>query len=69
MAQRYGYTLPKIEDDPDYEMLIQTKDPRQIFFGLEPDWIVNLPDKTIIKPIKLNENEEEQGMLKVSEIF
>lgn len=50
LAQKYGYTLPKIEDDPDYEMLTATKDPRQIFFGLEPGWVVNLVDQTIIKP-------------------
>ncbi|XP_046399156.1 39S ribosomal protein L15, mitochondrial [Ischnura elegans] len=50
LAQKYGYSLPRLEDDPDYEMLMQRKDPRQIFFGLEPGWIVNLVDKTILKP-------------------
>lgn len=51
LSQKYGYTLPKIEDDPDKEMLMERKDPRQIFFGLEPGWVVNLKDKTIIKPL------------------
>ncbi|XP_012274615.1 39S ribosomal protein L15, mitochondrial [Orussus abietinus] len=50
LSQKYGYFLPKIEDDPDYEMLIKRKDPRQIFFGLEPGWVVSLKDKAIFKP-------------------
>ncbi|XP_014223336.1 39S ribosomal protein L15, mitochondrial [Trichogramma pretiosum] len=50
LAQKYGYELPRIEDDPDYEMLIQRKDPRQLFYGLEPGWVVNLKDKLIFKP-------------------
>lgn len=52
MAQKYGYELPKIEDDPLYEMFSEVKDPRQIFYGLEPGWVVNLKDQMIIKPIK-----------------
>uniref|UniRef100_A0A336M1P0 CSON015586 protein n=1 Tax=Culicoides sonorensis TaxID=179676 RepID=A0A336M1P0_CULSO len=51
LAQKYGYELPKIEDDPDYEMLTRTKDPRQVFFGLESGWVVSLKDKAIIKPV------------------
>lgn len=50
LAQKYGYELPKIEDDPDYEMLCARKDPRQIFYGLEPGWVVNLKDRVILKP-------------------
>lgn len=50
LAQKYGYTLPKIEDDPDYQMLAERKDPRQIFYGLHPGWVVNLKDKVILKP-------------------
>ncbi|CAO1438520.1 unnamed protein product [Diamesa serratosioi] len=49
LAQKYGYELPKIEADPDYEMLCESKDPRQIFFGLQPNWVINLKEKTIIK--------------------
>lgn len=49
LAQKYGYELPKVENDPDYEMLAETKDPRQIFFGLDAGIVVNLRDKCIIK--------------------
>uniref|UniRef100_A0A1A9WH57 Large ribosomal subunit protein uL15m n=1 Tax=Glossina brevipalpis TaxID=37001 RepID=A0A1A9WH57_9MUSC len=52
LAQKYGYQIPKIEADPDYEVLTTMKDARQIFFGLEPGWVVNLKDKCIIKPKK-----------------
>lgn len=59
LAQKYGYTLPKIEDDPSYDLLTEVKDPRQVFFGLEPGWVVNLVDKTIIKPVwkEVSEND------------
>ncbi|XP_015509841.1 large ribosomal subunit protein uL15m [Neodiprion pinetum] len=50
LAQKYGYNLPKIEEDPQYEMLSERKDPRQIFYGLEPGWVVVLKDKAILKP-------------------
>lgn len=50
LAQKYGYELPQIEKDPDYEMLTETKDPRQIFYGLHPGWVVNIKDKVILKP-------------------
>lgn len=49
LAQKYGYELPRIEEDPSYNMLMETKDPRQIFFGLEPGIVVNLTDKCFIK--------------------
>ncbi|XP_072401387.1 large ribosomal subunit protein uL15m [Diabrotica undecimpunctata] len=52
LAQKYGYTLPKIEEDPLYEMLMERKDPRQIFYGLHPGWVVNLRDKIILKPLE-----------------
>ncbi|XP_077283493.1 mitochondrial ribosomal protein L15 [Arctopsyche grandis] len=50
LAQKYGYELPKIEDDPDYQMLTIRKDPRQIFYGLEPGWVINLKNECILKP-------------------
>lgn len=50
LAQKYGYKLPELEKDLDYEMLCQRKDPRQIFYGLEPGWVVNLKDRCILKP-------------------
>lgn len=51
LAQKYGYELPKIEEDPDYELLTQAKDARQIFFGLNPGWVVSVRDKAIIRPV------------------
>lgn len=50
LAQKFGYELPKIEDDPDYKMLTLKKDPRQPFLGLEPGWVISLKDKAILKP-------------------
>ncbi|XP_064080652.1 large ribosomal subunit protein uL15m-like [Macrobrachium nipponense] len=50
LAQKYGYKLPDVNDSPDKDMLLERKDPRQVFFGLEPGWIVNLRDKVILKP-------------------
>ncbi|CAG9854894.1 unnamed protein product [Phyllotreta striolata] len=50
LAQKYGYTLPKL-DDQILEMLKERKDPRQIFYGLHPGWVVNLTDKVILKPL------------------
>nr|CAG4645741.1 EOG090X0BG9 [Lynceus sp. MCZ IZ 141354] len=50
LAQKYGYTLPDITKDPEYPMLMEKKDPRQIFYGLEPGWVVNLRDKKILAP-------------------
>lgn len=51
LAQKYGYELPRIEDDPERVMLMEAKDPRQIFFGLNPGWVVSVKDRAIIKPI------------------
>ncbi|GBM71227.1 39S ribosomal protein L15, mitochondrial [Araneus ventricosus] len=50
LAQKYGYELPDISKDPEFEMLTTRKDPRQVFLGLEPGWVVNLADKVILKP-------------------
>ena len=50
LSQEYGYDLPDITTDPQFEMLVARKDPRQIFYGLEPGWVVNLSDETVIKP-------------------
>jgi len=44
LAQKYGYKLP---DENPYPK--EQKDPRQIFLGLEPGWIVNLKEKVILK--------------------
>ncbi|XP_063239701.1 large ribosomal subunit protein uL15m [Bacillus rossius redtenbacheri] len=50
LAQKYGYRLPRLEDDPRYEMLSRRKDPRQVFLGLEPGWVVSLRDRSVLKP-------------------
>ncbi|KAL4708116.1 hypothetical protein ACJJTC_009895 [Scirpophaga incertulas] len=50
LAQKYGYQLNNIQNDSIYNMLCERKDPRQIFFGLEPGWVINLKDECILKP-------------------
>lgn len=50
LAQKYGYQLPDLTKDECYEMLMMRKDPRQVFFGISPGWLINLQDKTVIKP-------------------
>jgi len=45
LAQKYGYSIPTDCLPP-----VASKDPRQIFYGLQPGWLVSLPDKTIYKP-------------------
>ncbi|XP_014672732.1 PREDICTED: 39S ribosomal protein L15, mitochondrial-like [Priapulus caudatus] len=50
LSQRYGYALPDLTQDPHYKMLTTDKDPRQVFRGLEPGWIVNMADKVVLKP-------------------
>lgn len=50
LAQKYGYKLTQIENDSKYDMLCVRKDPRQIFYGLEPGWVVNLKEESILKP-------------------
>ncbi|KAG7167474.1 39S ribosomal protein L15-like [Homarus americanus] len=50
LAQKYGYELPDVNASPIKDMLLERKDPGQIFYGLEPGWVVNLKDKVIMKP-------------------
>lgn len=50
LAQKYGYQLPDLEQDPLRDMLRMRKDPRQIWHGLEPGWLVNLADQAVLKP-------------------
>lgn len=50
LAQKYGYSVPDVSTDELCEMLAQRKDPRQIFFGLWPGWVVNMAEKKILKP-------------------
>lgn len=46
LAQKYGYEYK----EPTEKHMLATKDPRQIFYGLSPGWVVNLADKCIYKP-------------------
>merc|ERR1711936_639592 len=46
LAQKYGYSLTEEQLEDNYP----GKDPRQIFYGLEPGWVVNVPEKCIYKP-------------------
>jgi len=48
LAQKYGYELN--DEEQDLEYLTERKEPRQIFYGLQPGWIVNLADREIYKP-------------------
>ena len=50
IAQKYGYELKDLNQDPLKDLLSMRKDPRQIWYGLEPGWVVNLKDETILKP-------------------
>lgn len=50
LAKKYGYVLPDISKDELFHMLSTRKDVRQIFFGLSPGWVVNMPEKKILKP-------------------
>ncbi|GAB6027290.1 hypothetical protein CHUAL_001572 [Chamberlinius hualienensis] len=50
LAQKYGYVLSELSSDPDRKTLMMRKDPRQIFYGLEPGWVVNVKDKVVLKP-------------------
>merc|ERR1712168_16652 len=50
-AQKYGYSLPDLAAGPLADLMRMRKDPRQIWHGLEPGWLVNLKDKCVLKPI------------------
>lgn len=54
LAMKFGYVLPDITKDELFRMLSARKDPRQIFFGLAPGWVVNMADKKILKPTDEN---------------
>nr|CAG4641957.1 EOG090X0BG9 [Eurycercus lamellatus] len=51
LAQKYGYELPDLKADPStLPLMLERKDPRQVFYGLNPGWLVNLKDKKIYEP-------------------
>ena len=45
LAQKYGYELPDEEQEESF--MLERKDVRQIFYGLQPGWIVSLADKVL----------------------
>uniref|UniRef100_A0A8C2LP05 Large ribosomal subunit protein uL15m n=1 Tax=Cricetulus griseus TaxID=10029 RepID=A0A8C2LP05_CRIGR len=54
LAMKYDYVLLDIRKDELFRILRARKDPRQIFFGLAPGWVVNIADKKILKPTDEN---------------
>jgi large subunit ribosomal protein L15 len=50
LAQKYGYELKDLKNDPLKDVLSMKKDPRQTWYGLEPGWVVNFKEKCILKP-------------------
>lgn len=50
MAQKYGYSIPELCDRVQ-QLAMESKNELQIFYGLQPGWIVNLADKEILKPV------------------
>nr|CAG4650405.1 EOG090X0BG9 [Sida crystallina] len=50
LSQKYGYQLPDLKRDPELAMLLERKDTRQIFYGLQPGWVVNMRSKKIFAP-------------------
>lgn len=50
LAQKYGYELPEITEPAKMEMLKIRKHKRQVFFGLEAGYVVNLKDREILEP-------------------
>ncbi|XP_037084974.1 39S ribosomal protein L15, mitochondrial-like [Pollicipes pollicipes] len=43
LAQKYGYEPVTVQEG----VLTMRKDPRQVFFGLEPGWLVSLASKEV----------------------
>ena len=59
LAQKYGYELPNVEQDEKFKKLMTAaKDPRQVFYGLQPGWVVSLQEKIIYKPVESKEVED-----------
>ncbi|KAH9584518.1 YmL15, variant 2 [Schistosoma haematobium] len=52
LAQKYGYHPFDFSSSSEstQKLMSMRKDPRQIFHGLEPGWLVSIPDKAVLKP-------------------
>lgn len=59
LAQKYGYPVVDLSNQPKsiQKLMSIQKDPRQIFYGLHPGWLVSLTDKVVLKPKSENLNE------------
>lgn len=51
LAQKYGYEIPEPKSQAKRDMLNIRKHLRQVFFGLEPGYVVNLVDGEILEPL------------------
>lgn len=51
LAQKYGYEIPEIQDEEKKRMLGIRKHIRQVFYGLEAGYVINLKDKEILEPV------------------
>jgi len=48
LSQKYGYPFIDLKkDNADSAVLLERKDARQIFYGLQPGWLVDLKNKKI----------------------
>ena len=65
LSQKYGYELKDLTNDPKLELMLRRKDPRQIWFGLWPGWLVNLQDKFIVKPKDKDYEEYYKSWIKI----
>lgn len=50
LSQKFGHILPDLSAHPLQDMLTKRKDPRQVFYDLEPGWVVNLRDQVVLMP-------------------
>lgn len=51
LAQKYGYEIPEIQDEAKREMMKLRKHKRQVFFGLQAGYVINLKDREILEPL------------------
>lgn len=66
LAQKYGYELTDVDSEAKREMLNIRKHERQVFFGLQPGYVVNLKDREILEPLD-NDLRDYYGLPKLSE--
>ena len=57
LAQKYGYEIPELCDESKRKVLAMRKHKRQVFYGLEAGWVINLKDREILEPTDENVRE------------